>query len=110
MNTILNKMANWDDMLVESGDIKEMLLERINSKKNGVGDVQFENSGSLNREAIEEWVDYVVKNGFKILRYANGFSIMRGRSFIKLKDLKRAIKFSKSGVDKAIMERTIDDK
>lgn len=103
-------MANWEDQIVTLKELIEFLVEKIDKKKNSSGYATFEDSKSASEEVVKEWINYMIEDGFKILRYAYGFSMMRNGTIIQMKDLKRAIKFRKTGLDKQILERSFDDK
>lgn len=80
-------------------------MNKIDMRRNGIGDVKFEDGTDVTKEALDELINHLMEVGQLVLRYAKGFSTMRGGNYVKPKDLKKAIRFRQTGFDKEIMKK-----
>jgi len=62
--------------------------------------------GEFSMESIELWMHLLLANGSKILSYAKGISIMKGRSIVTNDDINQAFDVMGIGLEEALCRLT----
>lgn len=96
--------VNWIDMQsINKELIIKTIMNLIEENRDSEDLTHFNKIGELNMKASQVWTTYMASFGGKILKYAKGFAAMRNALIIDEEDIKKAIKFHESTIDKYVM-------